>query len=828
MQLLEGEAGAGKSAFALAVAERLPDGHAVTVTGLAERATTPLGAFAEVLAEFGAEPEAAVSTVVATLARSLRGVLIVDDAPRLDRLSAEVVRRLVDGFGIPVLATARTGEQLAGPLRRLGEEGLVRHHGLGGLTVDETSRLLEARFRVPAREEDVHRLVLQTEGNPLHLRILVESAIEAGEVLHRGNAVQFATADASEELVTVVASRLAALSEDARRLLSVIAITQPVPRSSLVVSRGRDTALAELSNRGMIVFEPDGDRVRVAHPLLAEPLPESGDVGQESVRILRSSGDPARRFAALEVERRTGVEVDARELVWAASYASARGDQRTAAELADIAVEQPAPRSIAFTAHLAAASHRSLSHDLDEADRLFALAGTLARDPSERATLAGHLGEHLAFRRGDPESAIAQAEHARANLTDPEAVALDAELWRWRLLATQGDGDEDARAVELRSAVAGVVAASMRGEPDAALAAADALSAPIPVPASLTGHVAIALGLQRTVELRAAGSAEDAATYLGAARAEAGDEVGFFTVMLAAQRAQEGRLGEAESLAELAVEQFRRWDGGELLAFALALRATLHAQGGEVDEAQELLAELEGHAVSGAAVLQRAQCHAYLRAGEGELAEAAAAIIGVVADAVASGYRFLGALTLSDALRFGEVDRTAALAEQLCAGMAERVEPCLAVRDLAVALRDRRPDLVAPIADRLARAGLALTAVDGLALALALPAEESVRRHLHSLATTLAAKVDAPLLQHRELPALTPRELEVAQAAAHRLRAREIAQRMGISVRTVENQLYSVYRKLGVESRDSLRDALEELGLGTWPASGPETDAAAT
>lgn len=815
LQLVEGEAGAGKSVLALQAATTLPGGRSVTVTGLAERATTPLGAFAEVLGALDAEPGATVSTVVATIAHSLHGALVVDDAPRLDRPSAEVVRRLVAGFGIPVLATAREGEQLPGPLLRLEQDGLVRRHRLGGLSADEVSRLLEARFRVPARGDDVHRLVLQTEGNPLHLRILVESAIEAGEVLHRGDAVQFMTAaDGSQELVAVVASRLAALSDEARRVLSVVAITQPVPRSSLVASRGREAALAELASHSMIVSDPEGDRVRVAHPLLAESLPEAGDVGKESVRILRSSGDPARRFGAVEVERRTGAPLDAQELVWAASYASARGDQRTAAGLAEIALGLPAPRPVAFAAHLAAANHRSLSYDLDEADRLFALADALARDPSERAALASQRGEHLAFRRGEPAAAVAQAERLRADLTDREAVALDAQMWRWRVLATQRDGDEDARELELRSAVAGVVAASMRGEPDAALAAAAALTSPIPVPASLVEHVAIAVGLQRAVELRASGNASEAASYLEAARADAGDEVGFFTVMLAAQRAQEGQLGEAESLADLAVEQFRRWDGGELLPFSLALRATLHAQRGEVVEARALLAELDGLIVSGAAVLQRAQCHAYLHVAAGDLGAAATTTLDVVADAIASGYRFLGTLTLSEALRFGEVERTASLAEQLCAGMAESVEPCLAVRDLAVALRERRPDRVTPIADRVARAGLTLAAIDGLALALALPAEESVRRELHACVARLSAGVDAPLIQHRELPALTARELEVARAAAQRLRAREIAERLGISVRTVENQLYSVYRKLGVDSRDALGDALDELGLG--------------
>jgi DNA-binding CsgD family transcriptional regulator len=55
---------------------------------------------------------------------------------------------------------------------------------------------------------------------------------------------------------------------------------------------------------------------------------------------------------------------------------------------------------------------------------------------------------------------------------------------------------------------------------------------------------------------------------------------------------------------------------------------------------------------------------------------------------------------------------------------------------------------------------------------------------------------------------LTAREHEVASMAAAGLTNRQIAGRLGVSVRTVGNQLQRVYEKLGVSSRLDLPDAL--------------------
>ncbi|HAP77417.1 MAG TPA: LuxR family transcriptional regulator, partial [Acidimicrobiaceae bacterium] len=53
---------------------------------------------------------------------------------------------------------------------------------------------------------------------------------------------------------------------------------------------------------------------------------------------------------------------------------------------------------------------------------------------------------------------------------------------------------------------------------------------------------------------------------------------------------------------------------------------------------------------------------------------------------------------------------------------------------------------------------------------------------------------------------LSPRELEVARAAARGRTDKEIAEAFVVSVRTVNAQLRSVYAKLGVDGRKALRD----------------------
>lgn len=149
----------------------------------------------------------------------------------------------------------------------------------------------------------------------------------------------------------------------------------------------------------------------------------------------------------------------------------------------------------------------------------------------------------------------------------------------------------------------------------------------------------------------------------------------------------------------------------------------------------------------------------------------------------------------------------------------------LSLRDLAAALRDRDVEVVPGILSRVEACGQQPTVIDAAILTLRMRPRPELRRRLELMVARLSAPVDEPTIHLRHRALLTPRELEVARAAAGRERSKEIATRLGTSVRTVETQLQSVYRKLEVASREGLRSALHEAGLfdvGARSPTGPE------
>ena len=74
-----------------------------------------------------------------------------------------------------------------------------------------------------------------------------------------------------------------------------------------------------------------------------------------------------------------------------------------------------------------------------------------------------------------------------------------------------------------------------------------------------------------------------------------------------------------------------------------------------------------------------------------------------------------------------------------------------------------------------------------------------------------------PLSSAPEVPWLTPREKEVATLAACGLSNRQVARRLFISLRTVENHLHRVFSKLQVTGRHELHHALERAATAGSP-----------
>jgi DNA-binding NarL/FixJ family response regulator len=127
------------------------------------------------------------------------------------------------------------------------------------------------------------------------------------------------------------------------------------------------------------------------------------------------------------------------------------------------------------------------------------------------------------------------------------------------------------------------------------------------------------------------------------------------------------------------------------------------------------------------------------------------------------------------------------------------------VRFLALSVSDAAEDVIAVI--RAGARGYVTTTISGAELA------DAVRRVAGGDAVfspRLAGFVldafagDAPPTQDRELDQLTPREREVLRHIARGYMYKEIAQRLGISVKTVEAHVSAVLRKLQLSSRHEL------------------------
>lgn len=827
-RIVTGAPGVGKTVLAGSAAAHTGR-DVVRVIALPELAAIPLAAFAPALAQLGvpSDPVRAVPELLARVGRSAgRHLLLVDDAPWLDDVSAAAVHQLVRGFGVPAIITARLGEALPAPLARLVDEGAAEVRMLDGLGEGEVALLLEARFGAPVRHEHVARLAGRTGGNPLFLRMLVETAVRRGDVEIEDGFVEIADGGTPTGLLDTIAARVDALDAGQRHQLHLIALTQPAERA-LVDRDDRDARVTErLIDGGAVVVEATTGRLRIAHPLIGEALATDADraeVAIEAAARLRGRGSPAERFTATLLELHAGASPPLPDVVWASGYAYGIGDLATAITLAADAQRHPAGLEPAerFAAALTSASARSVRGELDEAEADFAFAAANARTVDERAALAARHGEHLAYRRFDVAAAIAQAEAVQGDAR-AGASGLDAELRIWRAILGQvhgasadlSDAERLPPEVAVRGAMAAIMTESMGGRADAAHEAAAVLTRVQERMGVLDPAAAAMLGFNEYIHLLSLGEHERALEYAEARRLDAGDGVGLWTCVVAEHLNYNGRLDEALHAAALAVDQCRWRDGMGVLALTLALQADALAKAGDVAGARGILASLEpAQRSEPKAVMMIAECEAWLAHADGDDARAAAIVEGAAEAAAGVGYLLVAAISLGVCIRLGRVERAAEMLEDICARVPAEFGLYTALRDLAVAVRDRQPARVAPAAIRLGRAGMAPTALDAISLALRMRPGAEARHRLETAAVTLSIGVDAPLIHRRETPLLSERQLEMALAAAGRERSREIADRLGVSVRTVDNLLQTVYRKLGVSSRDELRAALVEAGL---------------
>lgn len=432
-------AGVGKSRLAREAVRRASEAGALTVWIQATRsaAAVALGACAALVPEDARadDPLDVMRRTASALqerAAGRRVLLAVDDAQLLDAVSAALVLHLVVTGTVTVVATVRTGEPCPDAIVSLWKDaGAARMH-LRELDAAGTGALVEAMVG-GAVEEDARRWIFETSrGNALYVRELVGAALDRGTLLEVAGLWRMADRPpVSSTLAELVASRLVGLGDDERRVLELLAIGEPLRADELAGEVG-DRALLAAEDDGLVTVG-EADDVRMAHPLYGEVI--AADLPRLHGRELR------RRLIAI-VERRdarapgdvmriarwrldSGDELSADLLLESAEAALAAGDPELAERVAQRAVDSGAGARAAF---LLGRAHIRRSR-FDEAETV--LASVEDDLPDEELGIA-----YLQRRVGLLYWNLHRGDDAVA-LLDRAATWWPGERWRQRMAALQ-------------------------------------------------------------------------------------------------------------------------------------------------------------------------------------------------------------------------------------------------------------------------------------------------------------------------------------------------------------------------------------------------------
>ncbi|HEY8583778.1 MAG TPA: helix-turn-helix transcriptional regulator, partial [Capillimicrobium sp.] len=275
-----------------------------------------------------------------------------------------------------------------------------------------------------------------------------------------------------------------------------------------------------------------------------------------------------------------------------------------------------------------------------------------------------------------------------------------------------------------------------------------------------------------------------------------------------------GRVRTAMRFFREGVALLRESDGVGMRSWALAGIAQAAAQAGQADAARAAVAEMEHVPIRHQGFAAEVDLgRAWAAAAGGDLRRAAAIAQDAADAARAAGQDGLAARALHESCRFAPDAAAAAGLADLGRSVEGPLPACAAAHAAALVAGDG-PALVV-VAERFARLGAPLLAAEASTAAgrqlRAAGREASARGALARAAAwhALCEEARTPGLDRApETEALTPREREVALLAADGLTSREIAERLVVSVRTVDNQLHRVYRKLGVRRRQELAPLL--------------------
>jgi len=834
-----GAAGVGKSrvareALSAAVLRGCEGRWAV---GTSSARTLPLGAFTAWEQSGVTDTVQLVRGVIESLTAAPAGTTVVvgvDDVHLLDDLSTFVVQQIVQRGAAKLVLTARDGEPIPAAVQEIWRGGQFDRLDLQPLSLDGATTLLSATLGGSVDPDAAARLWTLTRGNALYLRNIVEQEVADGRLeMADGYWQWIGDPIVAPGLVELIESRIGDLPAPVADVIDALAVGEPIGLAAL--TRITDPAsVEEADTRGLVMLEPavGGVEVRVAHPLYGEVRRKRA----APTRLRRLRGLVATELAksddrddGLNVVRRAALSLDsdlapdADLLVSAAHGAVWLADLPLADRLAQAAIDAGAgPEANFVRAHALSWLSRG-----EEAEALLAEIGTGQLTDVDRARFAFVRASNMLWVLADPARAkelIDDASHITSSqarsyidafltvywfavdqpglatqasehlaLDDLPAV-VDAEI-AWALAAISADAGRTTEAVAIADAGYTVATRSFDA-PQMRFNIADAhVSALL-----LAGRVTEAVEVAERVRQQAA-DLPGAAHLLGAAVAGRA-ALGAGDLDTACSMLEQAAV--ALSAAGHAIGWGYRYHFP--LSTALAIR-------GSTDEAAAALAALdELRRPFRSLDYERSLARAWLAAGQGAVSEGITILLAAAERAGASGQFAAEVSCLQTATQFGDASGAPRLRELEAIVEGPRVG--LAAR-FSEALRDGDAAELAAVSEDFERMGDLVAAVDAVAHA----ATEYRRQDLRGSALACSTRADVlaqqcggagtpALRQASELLPLTDREREIVMLIADGLSSRAVAERLSLSVRTVESHIYRAMSKTGTTSRDELANLL--------------------
>ena len=366
--------------------------------------------------------------------------------------------------------------------------------------------------------------------------------------------------------------------------------------------------------------------------------------------------------------------------------------------------------------------------------------------------------------------------------------------------------------------------AALRGDVAEALAGFDeafALAVTLPdVPVALAGTPYL-FGLSARAD---AGRLTEAAAGAEAVHDEAvrsGDATGqgWLALHLGRCRLLAGRPRAAAQMFAQAVNDLRPLHRPGWLGYPAAGLVAAHAAAGDLASASAARAEwaeIPHHAV---ALFRPEELRlvAWLDVAEGHVGRARERVTEAVALAEAAGAVPYRVAALHDLVRIDSGDGRLWAAEALAEVAGRTPNPLVAAHAAqAAALVAGSVDDLARVAEDYREMGFLLDARETWSEVARRSDDERTASQARRRAGALAVETESlrtPMLgEAADRPLLSGREREVAELVAAGASRQDVADRLVVSVRTVDSHLQRVYRKLGVGGRDALADSLRDLG----------------